>query len=303
MFIAIVASILLGCNGSRDREEAGEEEKAGFVVCAANYPLAYFTERIASPLVTVRFPVPEDVDPAYWKPTAGDVLAMQRADLIVLNGASYESWLKNVSLPSSKLLDTTAGLKDRLIPLDTASTHSHGLEGEHEHSGTASTTWLDPTLAVEQARAIKEALAQRLPRHRDQLDAQFTSLARDLDALDGEIEQIVAGNPKRTVLFSHPVYQYLEARYGIEGRSVHWERDEMPGEPMWTDLAGLIAADKVGWMLWEGEPRPETAARLETLGVHHIVFDPCQIIPEKGDFLSTMEENIEALRAVFSSDN
>ena len=58
---------------------------------------------------------------------------------------------------------TTNGLEERLIPLQKEATHSHGLEGEHEHSGTAFTTWLDPTLAAEQASAIKEALAARWP--------------------------------------------------------------------------------------------------------------------------------------------
>jgi len=33
--------------------------------------------------------------------------------------------------------------------------HTHGPEGEHAHENLASTTWLDPILAVEQARAIQ----------------------------------------------------------------------------------------------------------------------------------------------------
>ena len=60
---------------------------------------------------------------------------------------------------------TTDGLEDHLIPLEKKTTHSHGSEGDHEHSGTAFTTWLDPTLAAAQARAIKDALAARWPQH------------------------------------------------------------------------------------------------------------------------------------------
>ncbi len=51
----------------------------------------------------VLFPVPEEVDPAYWKPEAEDVAAYQRADLILLNGASYAKWVDFVKLPRSRL--------------------------------------------------------------------------------------------------------------------------------------------------------------------------------------------------------
>ncbi|NIV56794.1 MAG: zinc ABC transporter substrate-binding protein, partial [Actinobacteria bacterium] len=56
----------------------------------SNEPLAWVVRRLAAPLVEVRFRAADVPDPAYWKPSAEDVLAMQQADLIVLNGASYE---------------------------------------------------------------------------------------------------------------------------------------------------------------------------------------------------------------------
>ena len=45
----------------------------------------------------------------------------------------------------------SAGFADRYIEGETY-THSHGPGGDHEHGELAFTTWLDPTLAVEQAR-------------------------------------------------------------------------------------------------------------------------------------------------------
>ena len=38
------------------------------LVYTTNYPLEYFVERIAAPVVDVRFLVPGDEDPAYWRP-------------------------------------------------------------------------------------------------------------------------------------------------------------------------------------------------------------------------------------------
>jgi zinc transport system substrate-binding protein len=249
--------------------------------------------------VDVRLPVPAGQDPAFWAPAPEDVAALQKADLVVLNGASYESWLKNVSLPSSRLVDTSEGFKEQFIAQETT-THSHGPGGEHEHSTTAFTTWLDLVLAIEQARAIKDAFSKRWPEHKGQFETQFQELAKELEALDAEILQTTKAATGVPVLFSHPVYQYFERRYQINGRSVHWEPDEMPSETMWQELTALLSSHPAQWMIWEGEPSAEIRAKLAELGLQSIVFAPCGGAPEAGDFASLMKRNLQALKAVGS---
>jgi hypothetical protein len=48
-------------------------------------------------------------------------------------------------------------------------------------------------------------------------------------------------------------------------------------------------------MLWEGEPLQETTAKLTGLAVAVIVFDPSGNRPREGDFLSTMQDNLQRL--------
>jgi zinc transport system substrate-binding protein len=291
---------LIGCSGGDGAVEAGRPQGTGRpLVYAANYPLQYFAERISTPLVDVRLPVPAGEDPAFWHPEPEDVLELQQADLILLNGASYESWLAGVSLSTSKLVDSSAAFRDRLIAREEATTHSHGPDGEHEHSATAFTTWLDPTLAVEQARAIAGAFSARWPQHEDQFTAQLARLVTDLEAWDAEIAQLVRRNPSVPVVFSHPVYQYLERRYDLKGRSVHWEPHEMPSDSMWEELVALLSSHSAEWMIWEGEPSADIAGRLLELGIRSVVFDPCGDLPEGDDFAVSMQRNLEALGAVY----
>lgn len=293
--------ILVGCSGEQGAETAldpvGAERP---IIYAANYPLQYFAEQISAPLVDVRLPVPAGEDPAFWNPTSEDILVLQQADLVLLNGASYESWLENVSLPTSRLVDTSAGFKGRFIAEKEATTHSHGLDGEHEHSATAFTTWLDPTLAVEQARAIRDAFSSLWPEHAGQFDTQFAALANELQALDAEIKGITEAAPGLPVVFSHPVYQYLAHRYGLNGHSVHWEPNEMPSDHEWHHLTEALDSHPANWMIWESEPSPEISARLAELGVGSVVFDPCGGAPEKGDFATMMNANITALETVYA---
>jgi zinc transport system substrate-binding protein len=293
--------ILAGCSsqeGNQAEKKSGEKTTVP-VVYVSNYPLQYFVERIAASLVEVRFPAKTANDPAYWNPIPEEVAAMQQADLIVLNGASYEQWLKDVSLPQSRIVISADSFKERFIPLEETVTHSHGLEGEHEHSGTAFTTWLDLTLAIEQARAVKNGLVARRAEHELQFEERFAKLENDLRTLDEEIAAIIVKTAQRPVLFSHPVYQYLQRRYGMNGRSVHWEPDRMPGESMWNELQQLRKLHPAKWMIWESKPLTTIADQLNRLGVESVVFDPCENIPAEGDFISIMRRNVETLQRIY----
>lgn len=267
-------------------------------VYAVNYPLDYFARRIGGDLVDVTFPVPADVDPAFWKPADAAVAEFQQADLILLNGAGYAQWTQLVSLPESRLVDTSASFADKLIRVDDGVVHSHGPGGEHSHQGLAFTTWLDPQLALLQAAAVHKSLVRLLPASAPELDASFQQLKTDLQQLDQQLEVIVARYRGEPLLASHPVYQYLARRCGWKLSSLHWEPDEMPDAGQWQALDKLLETHPSKWMLWEAEPRRETAEKLSARGVAGIVFSPCGNRPETS-YLEVMTENIQRLETIF----
>jgi zinc transport system substrate-binding protein len=232
------------------------------------------------------------VDPAFWSPEPETIASYQAADLILLNGADYAKWVAQASLPTTRLVDTGSAYADRLIPLEEAVTHAHGPEGEHAHGGLAFTTWLDPTLALEQARAIAAAFEKARPEQAAEYGARLASLEADLTALDERLEAVAATIGDRPLLFSHPVYQYLERRYDLNGRSVHWEPDAEPSEKQWRELQRLLDEHPARWMVWESEPLDAVAARLEERGVASVVFEPCGHVPAESDYLSVMRSNL-----------
>ena len=52
-------------------------------------------------------------------------------------------------------------------------------------------------------------------------------------------------------------------------------------------------------MIWEGQPLPEVVEELERLGIGSIMFDPCGNLPDSGDFMRVMRENVSSLEQVF----
>jgi zinc transport system substrate-binding protein len=274
---------------------ADDRADSRLVVYTVNYPLAYFAERIGGDLVRVEFPAPTDVDPAFWSPEPETVAAYQQADLILLNGAGYAGWTDRATLPPSRVVDTSAGFRDRYIEVEGAATHAHGPEGEHEHGTTAFTTWLDPTLALEQSRAIRDALSAARPEHGAPIDAGYASLEQDLAELDRSLRDAARRLGGRPVVGSHPVYQYLAARYGLALASVHFEPDSDPGPDGWSGLRELLDRHPARLMLWEGEPLAETRRVLADAGLQVVVYEPCGNRPVDGDWLSVARANLAYL--------
>ncbi len=268
-------------------------------VAATNYPLKYFAERIVGDSVRVIFPIPPDIDPAFWIPEPEGVLGFQASDLILLNGAHYSKWLDKVSLPRRKVVNTSHTFRDKFITIQEFTTHRHGPQGEHAHAGVAFTTWLDFKQAIQQAEAILNAVIKLTPQHEKQFQTNFLSLKTDLLALDQRLESIVSAQSAKPLVASHPVYHYLARRYGLNIRSVLWEPGEIPNTTQLEELQRILKNHSAKWMIWEGEPNPQSVAHLNTLSVNSLVFDPAGNVPVKGDFLSVMQQNVENLKLAF----
>jgi putative ABC transport system permease protein len=267
-------------------------------VAVVNYPLWYFTRRIAGDHCEIVFPIPPDVDPSFWKPDAKGVRQYQQADVILLNGADYEKWRLTSVLPLAKQVVTSASFADRYMTNGEVVTHSHGKEGLHSHGLTDFNTWMDPRQAKLQAQSIRDELVRLEPAATKEFDENLRSLNKDLDDVDAALERASAPLGNAPLLASHPVYHYAARRYGWNLENVHWEPDEMPSDEEWQKFEKLHTQHPGKIMIWEEDPLPAVAARLQKMGVEPVAFETCASQPDKGDYLSAMKANAERLSAV-----
>jgi len=201
----------------------------------------------------------------------------------------------------SKVVDTSASFKDRYIEIESAATHAHGPVGEHTHGGVAFTTWLDHSLAVRQAEAIRNGLTKMLPDRAKELSHNFEALKSDIDSLDAHLAELIKEHGATLLLASHPVYQYFARRYRLRIKSLHWESSEVPDDRQWAELDKLLEEHPAKWMIWETMPNPETEEKLRERRVRCVVFSPCGNVPRDGDYLQIMQRNIEMFKLVFRS--
>lgn len=295
-WVILLAAILLlfqGCSGKREEKHVSRTETGLPLVIASNYPLYYFAERMAGKYVTLDFPAAGIKDPALWTPGEDDMQRMGDAGLILMNGAGYEKWLDGINLPSDVVVNTCRGLERKLIPVS-----QPGREAGKTESQSASHTWLDLSFAHWQAENIKEALVTLLPEHQRSIDSAFRSLGKDLSALDYGMSSTGFAIMGRQLYFSKPVYQYMERRYQLHGTSFDWDPGTMPARKMWKDFLRKQGDRQAGIMIWHQEPGTGIKRRLESAGIKCIVFHTCETLPDRGDFVSEMESNINRLQTV-----
>ncbi|MBW2711471.1 MAG: zinc ABC transporter substrate-binding protein [Deltaproteobacteria bacterium] len=144
-----------------------------------------------------------------------------------------------------------------------------------------------------------EILSRKKPEAKDFFEKNYTALEHDLLSLDSKMKNIAAKNPSSLLVASHPVYDYLSRRYGLNIKSVHWEPDEFPSDAQWSELRAMLKKHSAKWMIWEGKPMKESAERLKAVGVNSLVFDPCGNIPDQGDFMSVIWRNGKNLESAF----
>jgi zinc transport system substrate-binding protein len=275
------------------------------------YPLAYFAARIAGDAVEVECPVPDDADPALWQPGSEVIRAYQQAEVLFINGASFEKWIATAPLPRSRIVDTTAGLKDDLLHYANATTHSHGPAGKHSHEGIDGHTWLDPVMALAQAQAVRDGLKRAYPESAVEFDAGFAALAKDLKALDESLKELAGKMDGVTVIATHPAYNYLARRYGWNLINVTID----PGSP----IEDAVVAEALGKLeqagfasgqrrvaFWEVETSEANQAKLaDGLGAQSMIWSPVETRPggsgSDEDFLSGMRANIARFRGAIEA--
>lgn len=269
------------------------------------YPTTYVAQRLGGPEVKVVCPLPAGADPAFWQPDSATLQGYQAADLIVLNGAGFERWVAQASLPPSRVVDTAKGFADTFLRLEGGVTHSHGPGATHTHEGIDGHTWFDPLNLKAQAEAVRRALARRLPASAAAVDARYTALAQDLDALDAAFRALGSLPAGQHLYASHPAWNYAARRYGWPMVTWHLDPGEMPSDVDVAAIQARLVEKPSRVMLWEATPLPAIAERLEKeLGLTSIALPPCESESAEDraagrDYLARMRANVEALRPAF----
>ena len=190
LILGVILASIVGCQPTTQNTQKTTQSSTDLSsnnIVTTSYPLQWVTQQITGDNYQVDFHASDSSHPDRWRPDRETIAEIQAADLIVCNGiaAPYANWMKTVSLPSSKVIESASkgmSLSDFISVEDIRLVHSHGPEGEHSHATMVSRTWLHPAMLAKQARFITDELCKRFPDDTSAFQQNLTALQTTLEA-------------------------------------------------------------------------------------------------------------------------
>jgi zinc/manganese transport system substrate-binding protein len=229
------------------------------------------------------------IDPHDFEPGTADLAAFTGADVVVLNGAHYDEWAKNV-------VET---LDDE--PLVVSAAEVAGVaDGEDPH------LWYDPAIVEQMSGAITEALIDASPGAGPYLADRAQDWEVELQPYRGAIEKLRAVAAGRTYAATETVFDRMAAAVGLrdltpEGyrRAVSNEGEPTPGDL--ADFAAVLSGGDVDVLIQNVQTEGELATSLISAakdgGVSFVAVTESQ--PEAGgSFVAWQVAQLEELALI-----
>ncbi len=219
ILLVFLVAALSGCAPS------GREDVRAIRVLAAETFLADIAQNVAGDRLIVESLLAPGVDPHEFQTSPQDAIRLARAQLLILNGLGYESWLEN-SMQSGSSGATVVVASAGVIP---------AVEGDPHQ-------WMDPTQVVRYSDNIRDALAQADPDGRSAYSANADIYAAQLDALDEWIRAQVSEIPpeRRVLITNHDALESFAAAYGFSIAGVVIPGYTSEAAPSAQQMAALI---------------------------------------------------------------
>lgn len=338
--VAVVGLIGVGVLFSITQSERGDtaltegvRADGTFSIVTSFYPLQYALEEIVGDLATVEN-VGEGRDPHDFQPSAQNVLTLQRADLVVLQGAQFEPWGDDmkarleadgvpVVLATDKITLHEGGHDHADEHYDEKSKdeheeeHAHEDEGAHEegaheeehaheaeaghddhdHGAYDPHTWLDPVLFSEMVEHLTAEISALDPENVETYQANAARLQSELAILNEEYVSRLATCSLDEVITSHDSFGYVADRYNFKAHSIAGLSTQ--DQPSVATLAALRAEaeEGIGAILLE---QSSITAYGETLsretGLQTLSINTiAYVIPTGETYLTLMRSNLATL--------
>ncbi len=190
-------------------------------------------EQLVGEAADVEVVMPSNADPHDFAASAQQAASMREADALVVNGLGFEEGL----------LDTVDGAEDDGVRVITAADaiepialSEAGATPDDPHFFT------DPARMRDAAELIAEQLVETIPSlDTAAMDVRVAAYLTALDALDAEVEGLLAGIPTqdRVLVTNHEVFGYFADRYHFDVLGVIVPGGSTLAEPSAADLAEL----------------------------------------------------------------
>jgi len=151
--------------------------------------------------------VPIGGDPHLYEPTTGDAKKVSNADLILINGLTFEGWI-NELIANSGTNAKTIRITEEVTPISS----------DIYKDATDPHAWMDAANGLLYIKAIHEALVAHDPENIDYYKARYDDYRTQVEGLDNYIKFAIKKIPQeqRVLITSHDAFKYYGQAYGLK---------------------------------------------------------------------------------------
>lgn len=243
--LALGLASLVGCASPETRETETDQSSTSnsdselINVVVSITPQKYFVEQVGGELVNVSVLVPPGSSPGTYEPKPQQIQNLSNTKMFVRIRVPFENawWERMTSAnPDMKIVDLTEGI-DRIPRGAKQGNEEDTQESAETPANPDPHIWLSPRLVKKQAQTIYNGLVEIDPQNKETYQENLAEFHAEIERLDEEIEQTLAGLQNRNFMVFHPAWGYFAADYNLEMVPI-----EVGGnEPSAAEMSRLIS--------------------------------------------------------------
>jgi len=300
LFSSIIPKSIATTNLSQNNNNIINESKGQGVITSNNtnlkifasfYPIYDFVKKIGKDRVDVSTIVPASIEPHDFEPTARQIIELQKADVIFINGAGFESWINKIG--NAAVVDLS---KD--LPI------------ENIGSTPDPHIWLDPNLVKSYSKTIFEKLVSLDPQNTDIYTNNFNEFNSKLELLNSDINTNLTNCNLNDFIAFHDAFGYFAKRYGLIQHSISGPSPEGDINPQKiADAIKLAKQLGVNIIFSEDNVEPRLSNTIANeIGGKVMILSPIEMITQEEqtsdkDYFSKMYDNLDNLKIALRCEN
>ncbi|MDO5779160.1 MAG: metal ABC transporter substrate-binding protein [Clostridium sp.] len=309
--IITTSFLFIGCNNNVDSNKKTEDT---LNIVTSFYPLYISTINITKdiPNITVTNMTKSQTGCLHdYQLTPQDLKTLEKADILVVNGAGMESFLDSIisQYPNLEIVDATKGLT--LLEDDTHShdDHDHDHDSEDEHSEDDGHdheynphVWVSVTGNIEEVKNIASQLEDLNPENKEAYESNTNTYVSKLEELKNEMHAELDNLPNRDIITFHEAFPYFAEEFNLNIAGViEIEPDSEPSAKEIEEIINTIKSKNINALFTEPQYSSKVAETIATeTGATVYELDPIvtgDSNPDAyDDYINKMKKNLDVLK-------
>ena len=260
------------------------------------YPMYDFAKKIGGEKVEVKNLIPFGEDTHHYEPSVSDIIDLNKADILIYNGAGYEGFLEK--------LKQSVENKD-LVFFDAS--YNLDLIFENEEETHDPHTWLSIKNAIKNLENIKDIFSRLDGGNAMYYEKNYQKNKAEFEDLYNEYKEKFKGYKNRSIIVSHDAFGYLCKEFGLNQVPIRGiNADDEPNPLKMSQIVQFALDNNINTIFYEealNSKISETIAK--EIGGKTDTLYPLETLTGEQvnsgeDYLSVMQKNLDAILRSFN---